>query len=190
MVKNTIYFVVSVVLISCLFACKSDSKIDSEDTADLQNITGKLNEDGTAPAISDDQKQVLDEQKAMQSTPSSNPNSKIGPIKKGNFDSFIVGNWTYDVRIDVDMAEPDMSLKGNVLQLHGDMTFQLWSKGKLDQSGNYTYNRDDTKLRLIPEKGQASEWTVQYLNGNAIFVGTPTFGNNMTQIRLFEGIRD
>jgi hypothetical protein len=188
MIKNTTYFFVTLLLSLLLFACASDS--NTEDNTALQDITGKLNEDGTAPEISNDQRQVLDAQKEMQTTTTTNPNSKIGPIKKGNFDSFIVGNWTYDVRIDVDMSEPDMSLKGNVLQLHGDMTFQLWSKGKLDQSGSYTYNRDDTKLRLIPEKGQASEWTVQYLNGNAIFVGTPTFGNNMTQIRLLEGIRD
>lgn len=176
-----------------LVSCGRDDK-DTNDTSDLTDISGKIESDGTMPTLSDDEKEVIEYQKAKRQEKSEDKASgNSGPtpdytVKKGKFDGFLVGNWTYDIKVDVNEEGADESLKGNVLQLHGDQTFNIWSKGKLEQEGNFTYDRDKTTLRLIPTSGQASEWTIQYMNGTAIFVGTSTFGNNMTQIRMKEGV--
>lgn len=185
---------IALLLVTAIFiSCGRDDK-DTNDSADLTDISGKIESDGTMPTLSDDEKEVIEYQKAKKQEKSEEntaANTGSAPdykVKKGNFDGFLVGNWTYDIKVDVNEDGVDESLKGNVLQLHGDQTFNIWSKGKLEQEGNFTYDRNNTTLRLIPTTGQASEWTVQYLNGTAIFVGTATFGNNMTQIRMKEGV--
>lgn len=176
-----------------LISCGRDDK-DTNDSSDLTDITGKIDSDGTMPTLSEDEKEVIEYQKEKRQEKSGDESTKKEApasdytIKKGSFDGFLVGNWTYDIKVDVNADGADESLKGNILQLHGDQTFNIWSKGKLEQEGNFTYDRNSTTLRLIPTSGQASEWTIQYMNGTAIFVGTSTFGNNMTQIRMKEGV--
>jgi len=191
---NSIKQLIALLLMAAIaVSCGRDDK-DTNEGSDLTDITGKIQSDGTLPSISPDQQEVIEYQKEKkQEASGSQKAGKDAPapdyaIKKGNFEGFLVGNWTYDIKVDVNQDGADESLKGNVLQLHGDQTFQIWSKGKLEQEGNFTYERNTTTLRLMPTAGQASEWTINYMNGTAIFVGTATFGNNMTQLRMKEGV--
>jgi len=171
-----------------LFSCVSDKRADKDtaDDAEIVDISGNLKEDGTLPTISPDQKEVIDYQKEQKGKKRSEV-PKDYAIKKGNFDGFLVGNWTFDIKVDVNDGV-DEELKGQILQLHGDETFNIIQEGTVIQEGNFRYDRNTTTLRLIPTTGQASEWVVNAMNSAVILIGTPTFNNNMTQIRLFEGV--
>jgi len=188
MKRNVLVFSVSAIfLVSCV-SCQSDKTTDKDtlDEAELVDITGKIREDGTSPTLSKDQVEVIEYQKDKK-PPSQTKNKLDYSIKEGSFDGFLVGNWTFDIQVDVNEGV-DEKLKGQILQLHGDETFNIIEKDVVIQEGNFKYDRHTTALRLIPTTGQASEWTVNAMNTSIVLVGTPTFNNNMTQIRLLEGI--
>lgn len=189
----------SIVCVSIgLSSCQSDTKVgDSDDI-----VNDRASSDGAIPDNYDvaidrpaeklDPVESLDKERSHQSELSKQDQVRLNaeyPIRQGDFDSFLVGNWTYDITVKVTEDEADVSQKGNILQIHADYTFDIWSGDDIVQTGNFTYDRNQATLRLIPVNGQASEWKISYLRGSAIFVGTATFGNNSDQMRLYEGVR-
>lgn len=193
------FTLLALVLMSCiLLACQSDRREDTssalgaEESIEQKGIPGgyDLAIDRPAEKLSgvDAVERERKHQSAIKKQSADKDNASF-EIREGEFDSFLVGNWTYDMIIRVTEDEPDMSKAGDILQIHADYTFDIWSGDDIAQTGNFTYDRNEATIRLMPVNGQSSEWKVSYLKGFAIFIGTSTFGNNAEQIKLFEGVR-
>ena len=64
-----------------------------------------------------------------------------------------------------------------------------YTAGKLDKqthTGRWDYNHERTTLLLRPDDSSmpASEWKVMHNEDMIVFLGTQTYGNNATQIKL------
>lgn len=72
------------------------------------------------------------------------------------------------------------------IDLDPDGTFKAGVLSEQTHTGKWDYNHDARVLLLRPDdpKFKISEWNVMHNEDMVIFVGTQTYGNNSTQIKL------
>jgi hypothetical protein len=183
-------FILVIILLSACQSDRSTDGIDAAVTMSKDTLLSDINSTGDT-VISNDEDKSVNTHPGYQ-PPSYRPRKLMSKdkykLRSGTFEGFLLGNWTFDIKIDAGMDGIDESDKGRVLQLHGDYTYDIWDESTKVETGIFTWDRNNTQLRLTPTLGEPSEWTIQYVNNSAIFIGTATYGNNAIQMRLKEGL--
>lgn len=153
-------------IIPLIFSCKSDSKANIAEESHAMAEKGNNNERGNHMTQESDE--------ADQN------------ISSGVYDGFLLGSYVFDIAVDVMVEDPITDFKGDIITFYSDYTYEIRRSGKVKDRGVFSYHRDKQVLTLRAEKGKSSEWTVNYLDGTMIWVGTTTYGDNSMQIRLRE----
>ena len=80
----------------------------------------------------------------------------------------------------------DNPYKNQWIDLLPDGTYKSGTLQQQGPTGKWDYNHDKRTLVLRPDDSNSatSEWTVMHNNDMMVWVGTQTFGNNATQIKL------
>ncbi|HUR30941.1 MAG TPA: hypothetical protein VMZ69_05885 [Saprospiraceae bacterium] len=75
---------------------------------------------------------------------------------------------------------------GQWIDMDPDGTYKAGKLKEQTHTGRWDYNPEAKVLLLRPDDPnlKASEWNVMYNNNMIVFVGTQTYGNNSTQIKL------
>ena len=75
---------------------------------------------------------------------------------------------------------------GQWIDLDPNGKFKAGTFGNQTHTGRWDYNEQTKVLLLRPDNGKfkTSEWKVQHSNDMILWVGTPTYVNNATQIQL------
>ena len=76
--------------------------------------------------------------------------------------------------------------KDQWIDLMPDGTYKAGTLKEQTHTGKWDYNHEQKVLQLRPEGSglKMSEWKVMHNNDMMVWVGTQTFGNNATQIKL------
>jgi len=80
----------------------------------------------------------------------------------------------------------DNPYAGQWIDMESDGSFKAGTLKNQTHTGKWDYNEQTKVLLLRPDdtKYPTSEWTVMAGNDMIVWVGTPTYGNNATQIQL------
>ncbi len=96
------------------------------------------------------------------------------------------GIWHYQYAVKVSDDFDPSSVQGQWLDLKDDYTYIKGNFEDTTEVGEYRYNHEQKKIQFTPSNASYpdSEWTLNYRLGVLIMAGTPTYGNNDTQIKL------
>lgn len=167
---RAIWVFVILVSASCTFSCKSDSaqqeNVQQENTSQPQEQQDQANDNGSA-GKTDDQ--------------------SASKVEGGHDYTFLTKDiFHVDVSIVSGKDPKEQPYKGVWLDLLPDGSFHYGKFDKTLYSGTWAYNHDMKILAITPNdpNEKRSEWSILANEQMVVLVGTRTYGNNGTQLKL------
>jgi hypothetical protein len=124
-------------------------------------------------------------------TPDNSASERINPdtsaFHGGHDFTFLTHNMLhYDASSTVGKDPKDQPYSGQWIDMDPNGTFKAGKQNKQTHTGRWDYNHDRKVLLLRPDDKDipASEWKVMHNEDMVVFMGTQTYGNNATQIKL------
>ena len=128
--------------------------------------------------------EVQDEGKENQPVAEAN---KSPNVSGGHDNTFLTDQlFHYDAAFSIGKESTENPYAGHWIDLEPDGTYKSGIKKDQTHTGKWDYNEEMKVLLLRPDdnKFKISEWKVMHNNDMVVWVGTQTYGNNGTQIKL------
>ena len=112
---------------------------------------------------------------------------RINPVSGGHDFTFLTDQLFHYDAVNIIGKDPaDNPYKDQWIDLMPDGTYKSGTLKEQTHTGQWYYNHDQKILQLRPNdaKFKTSEWKVMHNNNMMVWVGTQSYGDNATQIKL------
>jgi hypothetical protein len=164
---KSIYVFCFVALLAGLMSCKQDGATQTAEPAQGQTTENAQNANPTGG--------------------SQQPQATASSTTGGHDYTFLTDKlFHYQAAFGGKSTDQGQPYKDEWIDLAPDGTFKAGKLKEQTHTGQWSYNHDNKTLFLRPDsnKFKMSEWKVMFNEQMMVWVGTQTYGNNDTQIKL------